>query len=381
MSTVVSEIDYQSRSYHILQPLLQQAGIGLEGQQPYDLQIHNPQLFSTVLKAGSLGLGESYMDGWWDCERLDMFFDRALRHGLDKKLPSNLNDLIYAVSARLFNLQSRRRAGQVAREHYDLGNDLFEAILDPHMQYSCAYWKEAKTLEQAQEAKLDLICRKLDLQPGQRVLDIGCGWGGLAAYMARNYGVEVTGITISQEQCELARQRCAGLPVTLRLMDYRDLDQPFERIVSVGMFEHVGPKNYATYFNTVKRCLHPEGRFLLHTIGSNISDHGVDPWINRYIFPNGRLPSMRDIVSCSEGMMVMEDWHNLGSDYDKTLMAWEARFRAAWPRLKDRYGERFYRMFRYYLCACAGAFRARDIQLWQVLFSPHGVSGGVRAAR
>lgn len=199
--------------------------------------------------------------------------------------------------------------------------------------------------------------------------------------MARNYGVEVTGITISQEQCELARQRCAGLPVTLRLMDYRNLDQPFERIVSVGMFEHVGPKNYATYFNTVKRCLHPEGRFLLHTIGSNISDHGVDPWINRYIFPNGRLPSMRDIVSCSEGMMVMEDWHSFGSDYDKTLMAWEARFRAAWPQLKDRYGERFYRMFRYYLCACAGAFRARDIQLWQVLFSPHGISGGVRVAR
>lgn len=149
MNTVVNEIEDQSRSYHILQPLLQQAGIGLEGQQPYDLQIHNPQLFSTVLKGGSLGLGESYMDGWWDCERLDMFFDRALRHGLDKTLPANLNDLIYAISTRLFNLQSRRRAGQVAREHYDLGNDLFEAILDPHMQYSCAYWKEAKTLDQA----------------------------------------------------------------------------------------------------------------------------------------------------------------------------------------------------------------------------------------
>ncbi|WP_420911388.1 cyclopropane fatty acyl phospholipid synthase [Edwardsiella tarda] len=381
MSTIVSAINAPSRSYRILQPLLQQADIQLDGHRPYDIQIHNPQLFRRIMQNGSLGLGEGYMDGWWECERLDMFFERVLRAGLDRQLPHNLHDLLYLASARLFNLQSRRRAGQVARQHYDLGNDLFEAMLDPHMQYSCAYWKEATTLEQAQEAKLDLICRKLDLHPGQRVLDIGCGWGGLAAYMARHYGVQVTGITISQEQCAFASQRCADLPVTLRLMDYRDLDETFDRIVSVGMFEHVGPKNYASYFATVSRCLHPEGRFLLHTIGSNRSRQGVDPWINRYIFPHGRLPSQCDITRHSEGLFVMEDWHNFGPDYDKTLMAWEARFCAAWPRLKARYDERFYRMFRYYLCACAGAFRARDIQLWQVLFSPQGIHGGVRVAR
>lgn len=141
-------------------------------------------------------------------------------------------------------------------------------MLDPYMQYSCAYWKDAETLDDAQQAKLDLICRKLELEPGMRVLDIGCGWGGLAYYMAKNYRVSVVGVTISAEQQKMAQERCADLDVTILLRDYRDLHESFDRIVSVGMFEHVGPKNYATYFDVVDRNLKPDGRFLLHTIGS-----------------------------------------------------------------------------------------------------------------
>jgi cyclopropane-fatty-acyl-phospholipid synthase len=321
------------------------------------------------------------MDGWWECERLDIFFQRVVSAGLEKKLPHHLKDTLRIAAARLTNLQSKKRAWIVGKEHYDLGNDLFTLMLDPYMQYSCGYWKDATTLEEAQEAKLRMICEKLQLQPGMRLLDIGCGWGGLSAYAAKNYGVSVVGVTISAEQQKLAQARCAGLDVQILLQDYRDLHQQFDRIVSVGMFEHVGPKNYRTYFNVVERNLAPHGLFLLHTIGSNKTDMNVDPWINKYIFPNGCLPSVSHIAEASEGHFVMEDWHNIGADYDRTLMAWFERFKQAWPQLAPRYSERFERMFSYYLNACAGAFRARDLQLWQVVFSPKGVEGGIRVAR
>ncbi|MBP6863346.1 MAG: cyclopropane fatty acyl phospholipid synthase [Neisseriaceae bacterium] len=371
----------QNRWYSMAQTLLQQAGITINGRQPYDLQVHHPDLFERIFKEGSLGLGESYMDGWWRCERLDQFFERVLRSGLEAKLHLPWQDGLRLMTARIFNRQSRRRAWQVGQQHYDLGNDLFTQILDPHMQYSCGYWPEAATLAEAQAHKLRLICEKLRLAPGQTLLDIGCGWGGLAAYAARHYGVRVVGLTISAEQQRLAQAHCAGLDVDIRLEDYRSPKQRFDRVVSVGMFEHVGPKNHRTYFNSVRQNLKDDGLFLLHTIGSNRTSHRVDPWVEKYIFPNGNLPSITQISQTSEALLVMEDWHNFGADYDRTLMAWLQRFSAAWPSLAEHYGERFERMFSYYLQACAGAFRARDLQLWQVLFSPHGVNGGLRVAR
>ncbi|MEB6377406.1 cyclopropane fatty acyl phospholipid synthase [Leclercia adecarboxylata] len=366
--------------YRIINEMLSRAGITINGPASFDLQVKHPDFFKRVLQEGSLGLGESYMDGWWECERLDIFFNNVLRAGLEQQLPSHLKDTLRIATARLFNLQSKKRAWIVGKEHYDLGNDLFTRMLDPAMQYSCGYWKEATSLEQAQQDKLRLICEKLQLQPGMKVLDIGCGWGGLAEFMAQHYGVSVVGVTISAEQQRMAQERCAGLDVTILLQDYRDLDDQFDRIVSVGMFEHVGPKNYQTYFEVVDRNLKPDGLFLLHTIGSRKTDHRVDPWIDKYIFPNGCLPSVRQIANASESHFVMEDWHNFGADYDTTLMAWHERFLASWPEIADNYSERFKRMFSYYLNACAGAFRARDIQLWQVVFS-RGVEHGLRVAR
>ncbi len=380
-SSCIEEVSIRDNEwYRIANEMLTRAGIAINGSQPFDIKIKNPKFFKRVLQEGSLGLGESYMDGWWDCERLDIFFSKVIRAGLERQLPRHLKDTLRIAAARLVNLQSKRRAWIVGKEHYDLGNDLFSRMLDDHMQYSCGYWKEATTLGEAQEAKLRLICDKLKLAPGMSLLDIGCGWGGLAEFAARHYGVTVHGVTISAEQQKMAQARCAGLDVTILLQDYRDLKMQFDRIVSVGMFEHVGPKNYATYFDVADRNLKPDGIFLLHTIGSNKTDNNVDPWIDKYIFPNGCLPSVRQIAVASEGHFVMEDWHNFGADYDRTLMAWHERFLACWPEIADNYSDRFKRMFSYYLNACAGAFRARDIQLWQVVFS-RGVEHGLRVPR
>ncbi|MGL5631778.1 MAG: cyclopropane fatty acyl phospholipid synthase [Azovibrio sp.] len=366
--------------YRIACDMLSQAEVEINGPVPSDIQVRNPGFFKRVLQQGSLGLGESYMHGWWECERLDEFFTRILRAGLADQIPLCWRDALRIFGARLFNLQSRARAWIVGKAHYDVGNDLFIRMLDPYMQYSCAYWEGTDNLEDAQLAKLKMICEKLQLKPGMRLLDIGCGWGGLAEYVARYYGATVHGVTISAEQQKMAQARCAGLDVTISLQDYRDLHQQYDRIVSVGMFEHVGPRNYATYFGVVNRLLKPDGIFLLHTIGSNKTNHNVDPWINRYIFPNGCLPSIRHIAKASERHFVMEDWHNFGADYDRTLMAWHQRFVAAWPDISSEYSERFKRMFTYYLNACAGAFRARDIQLWQVVFT-RGLREGLRVSR
>ncbi|USE37735.1 cyclopropane fatty acyl phospholipid synthase [Endozoicomonas sp. SCSIO W0465] len=317
-----------------IQQLAESAGVGLNGSHPWDIQVHNPGFYQRVVQDGIVGLGESYMEGWWECERLDQLFTRLVEAHLNEKMPQQLSVLLSLIWARLANLQSRQRAWIVGEEHYDLGNDLFEVMLDSRMQYSCAYWKEANTLEEAQVAKLDLICRKLDLKPGMKLLDIGCGWGGLAEFAASRYGASVVGITISKKQHQLARTRCKGLDVEVRLQDYRDLNDTFDRVVSVGMFEHVGPRNYDTFFQTVRKVLSDSGLFLLHTIGSLQSDLSVNPWIEKYIFPNGCLPSMLQIARSTEGLFVTEDWHNFGADYDLTLVAWEKRFQAGWPELK-----------------------------------------------
>jgi cyclopropane-fatty-acyl-phospholipid synthase len=329
------------------QTILSQAGITINGNAPHDIKVHNEQLYPRVLSNGSLALGESYMDGWWDCPSLDQLFYCIARSDVFYRIPKNIATLLTYLKAKFTNLQSTSRAFQVGEQHYDLGNDLFKVMLDKNMIYSCAYWKNAETLEQAQENKCKLICEKLYLKPGMKILDIGCGWGGLALYAAKNYGVEVIGVTISQEQAEYAREITKDYPVEIRLQDYREIDELFDRIVSVGMFEHVGVKNYKTFMNTAHTLLKDGGLLLLHTIGSNSSLTYGDPWITKYIFTNGMLPSVEQIARASQGLFVMEDWHNFGADYDKTLMAWNENFEKNWPLLQSKYGDRFYRMWKY----------------------------------
>jgi cyclopropane-fatty-acyl-phospholipid synthase len=354
---------------NLIEQLINPAGITIGGTNAWDVQVHDERLYQRIINGGSLGLGESYMDGWWDCCALDQFFYRLLSIDTDKRLGKNLALLWGLLMARLFNQQTPKKATEVGLKHYDAGNTMFELMLDKYMMYSCGYWNDASTLDEAQEKKLDLICRKLQLEPGQRVLDIGCGWGGFARYAAEKYGVNVTGITISKEQAALARERCQNFPVEIRLQDYRDIDQKFDRIVSIGMFEHVGYKNYHRFMQVASRSLTDEGIFLLHCIGCRESGVRTDPWIHKYIFPNGLIPSVIQVSKAINNYFILEDWHNFGEYYDLTLMAWLKRFREAWPQIKQNYSEEFYRMWNYYLNLCAASFRARKNELWQLVLT------------
>ncbi len=356
----------------IMRDLLLTAGIGINGNNPWDITVHHRDFYDRVMRGGVLALGESYMDGWWDCVALDQLFDKVLRARLDKMLKGNLQVAWHAFTAKLFNLQKRARAHEVGRRHYDIGNDLYRAMLDSRLVYTCGYWKNAKNLDDAQVAKMDLVCRKTGIKPGMRVLDLGCGWGSFARYAAEAYGAEVTGVTISKEQVALGKELCKGLPVDIRYQDYREVTGTYDRVVSIGILEHVGYKNYRTYMEVVDKTLKHDGIGFFHTIGGNVSITIGNPWTTKYIFPNGQVPSIAQLGQAMEGLMVMEDWHNFGPDYDRTLMAWYENFERHWPELKNRYDERFHRMWRFYLLSSAGAFRSRFIQLWQVVMTKPG---------
>ena len=368
-------------SKQVAQRILARLDVQVNGNRPWDIQVNNPEFFNRILAGGSLALGESYMDGWWGCEALDQLFDRILGARLEKQVKKEKHILSAILRAKLINAQSKSKAYIIGKRHYDIGNRLFSIMLDKRMNYSCGYWEKATTLDQAQEAKLDLICQKLLLKPGMTVLDIGCGWGGFAKWAAEKYDVKVLGITVSREQVKFAREYCKALDVKIELQDYRELKEKFDRIVSIGMFEHVGSKNYKTFMKVARRCLKADGLFLLHTIAGNTSVHSVDPWINKYIFPNSMLPSAKQIFSASERILMLEDWHSFGQYYDQTLMAWHHNFTKNWEKVKDMYDKRFYRMWTYYLLSCAAGFRSRRNQLWQIVFSRKGIKGGYQYRR
>lgn len=361
--------------------LLGKADVTIGGSRPQDIVVHDERFFNRIIRFGTLGLGESYMDGWWDSEAVDQFIYKVLIAHLDKVIQVNVASLLTVAKAYLFNQQSSKKAFNVGEAHYDLGNDLYEAMLGKRLVYTCGYWKDAETLDEAQVAKLDLVCRKLGLKKGDHILDIGCGWGSFAKFAAEKYGASVVGVTVSVEQAALAKKNCEGLTVDIRVQDYRDLHEQFDHVISIGMFEHVGVKNYRDYFTVANRCLKEDGLFLLHTIGYKVSQLSSDPWIEKYIFPGGMVPSVAQIGKTIEGLFIVEDWQNFGADYDKTLMAWFRNFDAAWSALRAKYGDRFYRMWKYYLLTCAGTSRAREMQLWQIVLSKNGVAGGYTGVR
>lgn len=375
----ISADDFQTPAALVFKHLFGEADIALHGARPWDLRVHDKRFFRRVLLHGSVGFGESYMEGWWDCAALDQLSARIYSKRVDDKFTSWIH-LLNAAKSKLVNLQSLPRAFQVAQRHYNLGNDLYQTMLDRRMIYSCGYWQHADDLDEAQEEKLDLICRKMHLQPGMTVLDIGCGWGGFLKYACEKYGVSGVGITLSEPQALWASHLCKDLPVEIRLQDYRKLEGSFDRIVSVGMFEHVGYKNYRNFIRICHGLLKDQGLFLLHTIGRNESGTGTDPWMEKYIFPNGMVPSIAQIGASAEGCFVVEDCHNFGADYDRTLMAWHQNFESYWDLIKPKYGETFHRMWRFYLLMCAGSFRARHNQLWQLVLAKNPVAGYRRVA-
>jgi cyclopropane-fatty-acyl-phospholipid synthase len=366
----------ESSARQAVENMLAPLNVRINGPRAWDIRVHDPRIFRRVLAGGSVALGESYMDGWWSCDALDQFFDRVLRAYLDEQIKKDWDVQWAALKSRIVNVQKRSKARIVGQRHYDIGNSLFINMLDKRMNYSCAFWDSAKTLDEAQENKLDLVCRKIGLKPGMTVLDIGCGWGGFTRWAAKKYKAKVLGITVSKEQVKFAREYCRGFDVTIECQDYRELREKFDRIVSIGMFEHVGARNYRTFMRVVRRCLKDDGLFLLHTIGRNTSGYSTDKWLCKYIFPNSMLPSAAQIASASEGVLVMEDWHSFGPHYDKTLMAWYRNISEKWDNIRTIYDERFFRMWTYYLLSCAGSFRARRNQLWQIAFSKKGIRGG-----
>jgi cyclopropane-fatty-acyl-phospholipid synthase len=376
----------QSITKSTLTAMLAEAGITINGDQPWDVQVHDERLYGRLARGRTIAAGESYVDGWWDCDQLDELFSRALGRNMDRRLYSPAFAWRKLINS-IVNQQTPRKSKDVANTHYNLGNELYRAMLGESMAYTCAYWLHADSLDAAQFAKYDLVCRKLGLQPGDKVLEVGSGFGGLAKFMAQRYGCEVVALSISEKPVEYARALCKGLPVQLHLCDYRDVATynpagiKFDKVVSVGVCEHVGYKNYRTLMQLVRSQLKEDGLFMLHTIGGNVSKNYTEPWIDKYIFPHGMLPSLKQLGASMEGLFVVEDLHNFGADYDKTLMAWHRNFVAHWDQFRSNYGERFYRMFSYYLLSCAGGFRARGMQLWEFVLSPRGVPGGYLTIR
>jgi cyclopropane-fatty-acyl-phospholipid synthase len=364
-----------TKAVRLVKDLLARAHISVQGKKPADIIIHNPKLYSSVLHGGTLALGESYIDGWWDCKALDQFFTKVLDAHLERVVTHSPAVILEAIKGRIFNLQRGRRAYHIGKHHYDVGNELYTLMLGKTMAYSCGYWKDAKNLDEAQEAKYDLICKKLKLKPGMRLLDIGSGWGGLIFHAAKHYGVSCVGITVSREQQAFAIKKCKGLRVTTRYQRWQDLDETeqFDRIVSVGAIEHFGHKNYRKFMHKTSRLLKPGGIFVLHTIGSLTSSKSGDPWISKYIFPNSMLPSVSQLTKAAEGIFALKDFQEFGRYYDHTLMAWHHNFNSAWATIKKsnplKYDERFFRMWNYYLLSCAAGFRTGYNQLWQFVFT------------
>ncbi|MEH6308606.1 cyclopropane fatty acyl phospholipid synthase [Olivibacter sp. CPCC 100613] len=358
---------------NLLDDFLAPCDIQINGTRPHDLQVVDGRFYKEVLKRGSLGLGESFMRGWWISNDVEELLYRLIQANASDYFKRNPSIFWYYLKSKIFNLQNKTRSIDVALKHYNIGNELYQYMLGETMMYSCAYWKDAKNLEEAQEAKLDLICKKINLSPGQTVLDIGCGWGGFAKFASENYGVEVTGISISAEQVAFAKKWCKGLSAKFRLQDYRDLDEKFDRVVSIGMFEHVGYKNYAIFMKKVHECLKAEGLFLLHCIGGNETSTATDPWIHKYIFPNGLIPSPKQLTTAIEPYFTLEDWHNFGPDYELTLNAWQDNFKRCWNHLKNKYDKLFYRMWLYYLNVSAASFKARHNNVWQLVLSNKGM--------
>lgn len=369
----------------LFENLLEGTGVRLGGDRPWDIRVNNERLFRRALR-GSLGIGEAYIDGDWDCDALDELFRRVLSAHTQKKPLIRAARALKSLQSRLTNLQTPRRSKAVAEEHYDIDHRMYALFLGPWNQYTCCFFEGTGDLERAEEIKLELLCDKLELKRGDRLLDIGCGWGGFAKYAASTRGCEVTGISLSEEQIRYATEYTRGLPVTIRRLDYRDLPDsglgPFDRISIVGMIEHVGYKNYAGLLEIVHEMLKPEGLFLLHTIGNNERSTVVDPWIEKYIFRNSMAPAMTQLAHAAEGRFVIEDWENYGHYYVPTLQAWYDRFNANWDRIRSLktarpFDERFRRMWNYYLMSSKAAFDVEQLHLWQLVMTRRNSGRGV----
>ena len=356
--------------------LFKKADVNINGSRPWDIRVYNDKFYSRLLLHGSIALGESYVDGWWDCDAIDQFIYRILKAGMVdiktgaiKNLGIPFVDKLRLIGPIFINRQTKKRSAQDIKYHYSLGNNLFIATLDKRLLYSCGYWKNAKNLDEAQEAKIDLICRKLKLEPKMKLLEIGCGFGGFAKYAADKYGVEVTGITSSEAHSNFAKEYCKESNVKIIHQDYRNIKGKFDRVVCIEMMEHVGYKNHRTFTKQIYDCLKPGGLFLLQSISISISTIKNDPWVDKYIFPGTIALSAKQITTATEDYFYILDWHDFTQDYHSTMIEWFKNFDKNWGKIKNNYDERFYRLWKYYLLCCPGTALAKTHHLWQIVFA------------
>jgi cyclopropane-fatty-acyl-phospholipid synthase len=358
---------------------LASADIEIGGTRPWDLRVHDRAFYARLARNPTFQLGETYMDGLWDCDALDVFVEKLLASGVAGSRERSGMFHLRNAWARVRNRQSRARAGEVATAHYDLDLEIYRGMLDDTLTYTCGYWRDAASLGEAQRAKLGLVCAKLDLRPGETFLDIGCGFGGLAAYAAEHHGAIATGITNSRQHYEVAK--ALHPDVEYLLLDYRDLPalgRRFDKIASIEMIEAVGPSNFETFMRVAHACLVDRGRFLVQCFISNTSQFVCNEWFDRYIFPNGVSPSFAQLARATESTFgAPKDSHDLGAYYPPTLLAWDANLTATWSRLARTYDARFRRMWQFYLRSLAGVFRAEDLRLCQLVYAK-GPVGEIR---
>ena len=345
------------------------------------LTIRDQRTYDRIITFASLGFGEAYMDGWWDeaddnlVELIGLFYRNRVYSRASQKLtiPLVLNILTQRLKTVPLLIQNSRKNVQY---HYDLGNDFYQLFLDPTLTYSCGYQlHQTDDLETMQRQKYEVICRKLALKPGESLIDIGCGWGGMLIYAAQNYGVSGVGVTLSQEQAKLARERIAeqGLTdrITIEVQDYRKVSGKFDKFVSIGMFEHVGKGNFATFMEQARELLKPHGTGMLHTIVTETSERN-GPWVDKYIFPGGYAPQLHEISrEMRAAKLPIAHCENLKPHYAETLKRWGENFaanREAVAALSPIYNERFQRMWRLYLQSFEASFRYGSLHVYQILF-------------
>jgi cyclopropane-fatty-acyl-phospholipid synthase len=362
-----------------VEKLLDKCNIKINGTNPQDIIVHDDRFYKMVLSSGELGLAESYMYKYWSSNNLyETLYLLSKNFNKLSYIDFNFNDFLNMTKSYLFNNQTIEKALVDVQSHYDIGNDLYTRMLDNNMQYTCAFFQDTNDLNTAQEQKMDLIGQKLNLKPGDTLLDIGCGWGYLINYLSKKYNVQGLGITLSEEQLKYAEINFKNNSnASYKLMDYRNIpkDMKFTKIVSVGMLEHVGNKNYEEYFDIVHDHLTDDGIALIHTIGCQNSLRGISSgsgsgskFIDKYIFPNGHIPTWDEISPIVSKKFLIQDWQNFGKYYDNTLQSWYKNINSKWDEIPN-YDEKFKRMWNFYLLGCAANFNLCHMNLWQILIT------------
>lgn len=354
--------------------------------------VHDPRFYRRTVLASTLGLADAYANRDFETPDLETLLTLLAAHArnarekafAEDRLPPMQHPLAWwlQVLCRSTDQQSPRRSKRVGRNHYDLSVSMYERMLGPSMAYSCGYWNEdARNLDEAQFNKYELLCRKLGLKRGMRILEIGCGWGGFAAYAIKKYDVTVVGVSISKRQIAYIQSRhaelCEAGALDVRFMDYRDIPrdfpEAFDAAVSIGMFEHVGPRHYDAYMRVAWRALKPGGKFLLHTI---VGNGGIDPFVWYRVFIGGVLPMEWQVARVAKRYFVLENLENFGYDYYLTLNAWRENYKKAYQQLNESPDERESRFWEFYLTFCAVLFKVRLLQLNQYVFSRGGETYG-----